>query len=698
MSRFRTVTWLALLTLSLVRCTVPSLEDLWRERGFCARGDDACGMLRVRVEAKGFEPGCLRFVVEDAASKAALSLSVPATPGGAAIVTQGFSPPKSWGLEVAVSVVAFDRTCEDSPVVSQSERVTLKEGKTVEVPFVVSATDSDQDGYPSVQSGGTDCDDQRADVNPGAAERCNAKDDNCDQAIDEGFGVGEACTSAEGCGGVRACQQDGLAVCQVSAAQYGWADEDGDGHGDVSRGAQTVCADTLPPNRLPTTAPHDDCDDLNAGVYPSATERCNGMDDNCNGERDEGFFVGATCVENGSGCYGLRACDAPGTGSICQLPSTFPTWYPDDDSDTYGQNDAGVVACAPPDAGFVARSADCDDGNPFIHAEARERCDQQDNDCDGTVDEGVCLAGQPRFIAQSVGDAGTQWLGVSQYRDGGVWVVGTASSRAVMVPGSDTFATVPGDCSTTGSVGLLSVWAHPQTGVAYLISNNAQVIRQNAQSTTCHPRVSLVGGAYYANDIHGFPMGTNAELHGVTAETNAPDASVGGTFLWDGGTPPWIAAPEIGGGPLRGVHGESPDTMFAVGGRDAGTIFRYSPASKAWNSDPTVPASKPLNGVRVVNSRLAYAVGVEGEFLVWDGVRWSRRSLPTSENLTDVLAFGKNSVYVLSDRAKMYRYNGLGWTTSNFVGLIYDIEGSSPDDIWLAGGVGLIYHYPMWPE
>ncbi|GEM_PF-3199198 len=45
-------------------------------------------------------------------------------------------------------------------------------------------TDQDQDGYASIASGGTDCDDQDASVNPGALEdACSGVDDDCDGVI-----------------------------------------------------------------------------------------------------------------------------------------------------------------------------------------------------------------------------------------------------------------------------------------------------------------------------------------------------------------------------------------------------------------------------------------------------------------------------------------------------------------------------------
>ncbi len=50
----------------------------------------------------------------------------------------------------------------------------------------VDCPDFDGDGEPSVLCGATDCDDTNAAVKPGAAEKCNLIDDNCDDQIDEG--------------------------------------------------------------------------------------------------------------------------------------------------------------------------------------------------------------------------------------------------------------------------------------------------------------------------------------------------------------------------------------------------------------------------------------------------------------------------------------------------------------------------------
>ena len=97
-----------------------------------------------------------------------------------------------------------------------------------------------------------------------------------------------------------------------------------------------------------------DCDDADAAVFPGAVERCNGIDDDCDGDIDGG------------------AVDAS-------------SWYADLDSDDYSAGEA-VVACDAPD-GSVSRDGDCDDGEPLAHPDAAESdcADPTDYNCDGSV-------------------------------------------------------------------------------------------------------------------------------------------------------------------------------------------------------------------------------------------------------------------------------------------------------------------------
>lgn len=57
--------------------------------------------------------------------------------------------------------------------------------------------DADSDGYDDPDCGGDDCDDSDEAIYPGAPERCNTEDDDCDAMVDEDF---ELQTNPENCG------------------------------------------------------------------------------------------------------------------------------------------------------------------------------------------------------------------------------------------------------------------------------------------------------------------------------------------------------------------------------------------------------------------------------------------------------------------------------------------------------------------
>ena len=105
--------------------------------------------------------------------------------------------------------------------------------------------DMDGDGFASVEYGGEDCDDDNDDVFPGAEERCNGQDDNCDPADDE-----------------------------LWTTVYADGDGDGWGSGSGSMGC--------PDEEVSTS--DQDCDDAEASVFPGADEVCDdGVDQNCDG-------------------------------------------------------------------------------------------------------------------------------------------------------------------------------------------------------------------------------------------------------------------------------------------------------------------------------------------------------------------------------------------------------------------------------
>lgn len=73
----------------------------------------------------------------------------------------------------------------------------------------------------------------------------------------------------------------------VNPQQTYFADADGDGYGNPN----VVVSNCNPPTGYVTN--NTDCNDNNAAVHASTTETCNGLDDNCNGQIDEGLTQGS---------------------------------------------------------------------------------------------------------------------------------------------------------------------------------------------------------------------------------------------------------------------------------------------------------------------------------------------------------------------------------------------------------------------
>lgn len=264
----------------------------------------------------------------------------------------------------------------ETPATPTAPPETATPGPT---PFI---EDADGDGSPSDE----DCDDQDSHNTPYGEEVCDDQDNDCDELVDEelplspyyadndGDSHGDPLSSSLACGptsgqvalgddcndadsaifpsALEFCDTkdndcDGL-VDEEGASLY-YTDADGDGHGDPATGV-SLC--TPGPSHVTL---NDDCDDTDVSVYPGQTESCDTEDNNCDGRVDEG---------------------------VTQV------YYADQDSDGAGDANNIVDACSAP-SGFVSVSGDCNDSNPASYPSNPEICDQIDNDCDGSTDEGV---------------------------------------------------------------------------------------------------------------------------------------------------------------------------------------------------------------------------------------------------------------------------------------------------------------------
>jgi Putative metal-binding motif/Secretion system C-terminal sorting domain len=265
--------------------------------------------------------------------------------------------------------------------------------------------DADGDGYGNVAvsttscaasvagyvSNNTDCNDQNGAINPAATEICDGVDNNCNGSVDEG----------------------------LSLFTY-YQDADGDGYGNAAV-STTSCATSV----AGYVSNQTDCNDQNGNIKPGASEICDGVDNNCNGFVNEGlpqftFYQDAdgdgygnaampttSCatsvagyVSNAADCNDQNGAINPAAPEICDgvnnncngaVDEGLPqfTFYQDADGDSYGNAAVSTTSCATSVAGYVSNDTDCNDQNENIKPGASEICDGVDNNCNGSLDEGL---------------------------------------------------------------------------------------------------------------------------------------------------------------------------------------------------------------------------------------------------------------------------------------------------------------------
>jgi Putative metal-binding motif/FG-GAP repeat len=198
----------------------------------------------------------------------------------------------------------------------------------------------------------------------------------------------------------------------------------------------------------------DDCDDNDSSSFPGATESCDGVDNDCDGEVDNGVTT---------------------------------SWYVDADGDGHGDREAAPIgACEAPD-GYASVGGDCNDSSDETYPGAPELCDTIDNNCDGVSDDGV---GKTYYIDSDLdtyGLAGTGFTSCESTLEG--WSANyddCDDTDASVNPGA---AEVCGDlddddCDGIADVGLVSTWYSDDDSDGYGSPGDSE--------ETCEPQVGWV--------------------------------------------------------------------------------------------------------------------------------------------------------------------------------------------------------------
>jgi hypothetical protein len=258
-----------------------------------------------------------------------------------------------------------------------------------------------------------------------AAETCNNVDDDCDSAVDEDFNLntdpvncgfcGHICAANQHCANGHCSWNQVQNNCAGVAETCNQTDDDCDGQIDEdfnlsndsancgvcghACGATQYCLNGHCANQTP------------ANICTPVGETCNNVDDNCNGNIDEGFDLSkdkANCGVCGRACPAGQTCSNGTCALIVPANNCVPVAETcnnsDDDCDTFidegfnlliDTNNCGMCghACA---ANQHCAAGTCVwDVPQNVCAGVAEICNNADDDCDGAIDEGFTLASDP---------------------------------------------------------------------------------------------------------------------------------------------------------------------------------------------------------------------------------------------------------------------------------------------------------------
>lgn len=284
-------------------------------------------VVRMNLFTAAQTPGCTNPLANNYLATANFDDGSCDIPGCIYPTSSNYNPNATWyDGSCVVSGCTIPTACNYSPI------ATVNDGSCI-LPTTYYA-DNDGDSFGNLNSSisacspnsgyvtnSTDCNDNNASANINAIEICNGIDDDCDGLTNEG----------------------------LTFTTY-FADNDGDGFGNPNS-SQNSCTPIIG-----FVTNNSDCNDSNAQVKPGASEICNLIDDNCNGQINEGLI--------------------------------FVNYYIDSDLDGYGAGTA-TNSCTPILGNYVTNNLDCNNNNANIRPNATETCNSIDDNCNVLVDEGL---------------------------------------------------------------------------------------------------------------------------------------------------------------------------------------------------------------------------------------------------------------------------------------------------------------------
>ena len=334
-------------------------------------------------------------------------------------------------------------------------------------------------------------------------QSCDGVDDDCDGVTDEDWAPEEVTC------GVGVCEASGIEVCDAgvetvicTAGAPAATDADCDGVDDNCNGVAdeeyvvtaTACGigQCASAGQLKCSAGAE-VDTCKAGG-PAPVDPCDGLDNDCDGDTDEGFVAEAvSCGQGACAATGTTVCEDGLIGEVCSPSPPIS----DDDATCDGVDDncngfadehyvathteCGVGACADSAKVLCVAGAEVDTCQPGDPAADDAVCNAIDDDCDGEVDE--------EFVAETVSCG----IGACASEGTTVCSAGTVSEVCEPLPAaSETDATCDGmddDCdgATDEEYQITTVTC----GTGACEANGSRVCQDAAEVDECTPGAPL---------------------------------------------------------------------------------------------------------------------------------------------------------------------------------------------------------------
>ncbi|NTX34406.1 sialidase [Myxococcus sp. CA033] len=474
--------------------------------------------------------------------------------------------------------------------------------------------DGDQDGHgkkdstPLIVCGATpdgyttgapdDCDDTNRDIRPGLTDLCDDVDTNCDGVKDEGFPtLTQQCTDSFQCTGTNQCNsvQTALECVTSSVATLWYPDEDGDTFGG-NTGIVQSCV--KPAGAYVTNS--SDCNDGDSRTHPGATELCDDLDNDCDGQKE----LQSVCPGGNAPAWTSRNVGSGGMKDWYAASSWTRggVWVGGDDNRRArllptGTNFTVITddSCGADDTQWRAIWADPTTGRAWLGSEGGKKAHQD-----------------------------TTAAGCSDISDDNRWIFGMTGLR------TNNVLTLYGANSPTGedneTTGTSFTWDGGGT-LSYNAANNALPSVYNIHGSA-QSHLLLVGGASNTPRVFRFNP-ANSRWETENAEQNTSGAR-----------------------PLRAVWVVNDQVAFAVG--DGGTVLRKVNGTQ-WVKQG-FPNAHDLTSVIAFGAGSAYATCANGHIYRYNGQTWTEIHAASGGRLNDITGTGPDDLWVVGIGGRILRW------------------------------------------